>query len=67
MLLGHPKIDPTIKLDNDLTPFGLHEGCECGLQSMDPEGVKEHGLEQELSNSEGRAVSDGREDMDISN
>ncbi|CAH0032787.1 unnamed protein product, partial [Clonostachys rhizophaga] len=55
MLLGHPKIDPTIKLDDGLTPFGLHEGCECGLQSMDPEGVKENGLEQELSSNEGRA------------
>ncbi|CAI6079693.1 unnamed protein product [Clonostachys chloroleuca] len=64
MLLGHPKIDPTIKLDDGLTPFGLHEGCDCGLQSMDPEGVKEYDLEQELSNND---ASDEREDMDISN
>ncbi|CAH0045396.1 unnamed protein product [Clonostachys solani] len=66
LLLGHPKIDTSIKLDDDRTPFGLHQGCECGLQSLDPEGLGEHGLEQELSNSEGEAVSNRRDAMDIS-
>ncbi|VUC31312.1 unnamed protein product [Clonostachys rosea] len=65
LLLGHPKIDTSVKLDDVWTPFALHEGCECGLQSLDPERVMENDMGQELSNSEGRAMCGGGNEMMI--